>query len=82
MHRGGVGLREKYAYGNQRTIFGMAPQKPNTTFFLSFLKGFELASRPSRMTSNSQRFVCLCLSSARVISVYHKDWVFHVGFGD
>lgn len=73
----GWGWGRKYAYGNQRTIFGMAPQKPNTTFFfLSFLKGFELASRPSRMASKSQRFACLCLSSARVISVYHKDWVF------
>lgn len=66
----------------QSLVWFLRSQTQHFFFFLSFLKGFELASRPSRMASNSQRFACLCLSSARVINIYHKDWVFHVGFGD
>lgn len=82
MPRGGVGLREEICIwkSEHNLWYGSSEAKHNIFFFLSFLKGFELASRPSRMASNSQRFACLCLSSARVISVYHKDWVFSCGF--
>lgn len=55
MPRGGVGLRKEICiWKSEDNLWYGSSEAKHNIFFLSFLKGFELASRPNRMASNSQ----------------------------